>query len=156
MQILSTKKRKILTVILPLIIVFIGMGCLVYNLFFINNDNTSYLYPKNNNGQTYGSSAYAGSVDDLPDLIRVKGKYGNVGYIYKDDYLLNTKNDYERYSLSLSESELKRARESHKNDYADINKVDFYKICYDVPVYDETGDTIIDKFTFSIGTYPYS
>lgn len=155
MQILS-KKRKIFAVILPLIIIFfIGIACLVYNSFLIDNDNTNSIYPKNNNGKTYGSSANAKTEEELPDLIRVEGKYGNVGYIYKDDYLLNTVNDYERYSLSLSESELKRARESHKNDYTDVSKVDFYKICYDVPVYDESGETIIDKFTFSIGTYPY-
>lgn len=112
-------------------------------------------FPTNTNGLTYGSAMEAKSDDEVPDLVKVMGKHGNIGYIYKDDYLRNTVSDYERYSKALSKIDLENAREQHKNEYDDISTVDFYELCYDIPVYDNTGENEIDKFTMSMGFYPY-
>lgn len=146
---------KIIAIVLVIGILLVGGGFLVYKSSTSNSKNASDLYPKNSNGQSFGSAMNAETDDMLPDLIRVEGKYGNVGYIYKDDYLLTTINDYERYSEALSKEELQIVRESYKNEYEDVSKLEFYNVCYDVPVYDETGDNVIDKYTFIMGTYPY-
>jgi len=52
----------------------------------INQSPTEALnYPKNENGQTYGSAADAASYETRPDLIRAVGMDGTVGYLLKKD-----------------------------------------------------------------------
>jgi len=52
-----------------------------------NNSQTSAsVYPKNENGQTYGSSMYATSIDTMPDLIKARGVDGTSGYIRREDF----------------------------------------------------------------------
>ncbi|NPV71705.1 MAG: peptidase M56 BlaR1 [Firmicutes bacterium] len=43
------------------------------------------VYPRNENGQTYGSAAYATSPDTEPDLIAAPGVDGTLGYVRKVD-----------------------------------------------------------------------
>jgi len=42
-------------------------------------------YPKNKNGQTYGSSAGATSPETEPELISAIGEDGTEGYVLKKD-----------------------------------------------------------------------
>ena len=154
MKLLKISKKSVVSIIVIVGVVLIA-SCIIYNIPFSKQSNESDLFPKNSNGQTYGSAMYAESQEELPDLILVMGKHGNVGYIYKDDYLNRTNNDYERYSSALSPKQLKKTRELYKDKYPNVEEMDFYDVCYDVPVYDETGINVIDEYTFTIGTYPY-
>ena len=54
-----------------------------------NNQNSTnpHYYPKNINGQTYGSGENANHVDVLPDLIHVGSVNGIAGYVMNKDYL---------------------------------------------------------------------
>ncbi|MDO7788795.1 hypothetical protein [Desulforamulus aquiferis] len=48
--------------------------------------NNASIYPKNSNGQTYGSALYANSPEEEPDLISVLGDHGKSGYALKQDF----------------------------------------------------------------------
>lgn len=144
-----------MTVIFITVVVAAAAVIAVYNAYFSKTSDDNELFLRNGNGQSYGSAVHTGSQGELPDLIRVLGKYGNVGYIHKEDYLRKTVNDYERYSSALSKNELERTRALYKEKNPDADEMDFYNVCYDVPVYDETGINKIDVFTFVMGTYPY-
>lgn len=112
-------------------------------------------YPKNSNGETYGSALDASSFNNnIPDLISVKGKNGIRGYVQKDDFLLITKNDYEHYKeIITDEKMLKWLRSQYKNVRSDYENLSFYDDVYDVPVYDVEHETIIDTFPLTAGTY---
>lgn len=55
------------------------------NLSAKNNIPTP-VYEKNKNGQTYGSSAFANTPDQIPDLISAIGVDGTEGYILATDF----------------------------------------------------------------------
>ena len=131
-----------------IILTAVALVCTGIFLFFSNNHSE-----EDNKILTYGKATDATSIDELPDLIAVIGKSGKEGYIYKSDYLGETIGNYENYTVALSESELKIAREQNKTKYSNVSEVDFYKRCYDVPVYDNTGKTEIDKFVMQNGGY---
>jgi hypothetical protein len=48
---------------------------------------TNPTFPKNQNGQTYGSAMNVTSVSQLPDLIKAQGTNGQVGYVRAADLL---------------------------------------------------------------------
>jgi len=50
-----------------------------------NQNEAAPVYQKNENGQTYGSSAYATSIETEPDLILAKGVDGTTGYVRSVD-----------------------------------------------------------------------
>ncbi|MCM2998633.1 hypothetical protein M3647_14185 [Paenibacillus cellulositrophicus] len=82
-------------------------------------------YPKNKNGQTYGSSADATSPDMEPELIRAIGVDGTAGYVLKKDL------DGE---LPKTPEEAIAMQNSRSPDG------------YDIPLYDVDGESVIGLF----------
>lgn len=83
------------------------------------------------------------------------GKHGTKAYIAKADFLRETQDNYETYTLAVSGAELDAVRKSKKDEYENADELDFYRICYDVSMYDENGDLIDDSFRFTVGIFPY-
>jgi len=81
-------------------------------------------YPKNQTGQTYGSTADDASLASEPDLIKAVGVDGTVGYVLKTDL-----------DRKMPKSP-KEALEQQRN--APENRV--------IPLYDVEGKTIIGQF----------
>lgn len=85
-------KTKGVQVLIIVIALFIGIfaGSLGYNIVAANNfPNQSFTpapnYPKNENGETYGSASLANSLETEPDLISAIGVDGTHGYVRKTD-----------------------------------------------------------------------
>lgn len=51
----------------------------------LSNQGEAPAYPRNENGQTYGSALYATSPETEPDLILAKGEDGTIGYVRSVD-----------------------------------------------------------------------
>lgn len=82
-------------------------------------------YPKNENGQTYGSEADATSPETGPELIRAYGENGIEGYLMKQDlYGEQPKTPEEALAIQNSRSPGGR----------------------DIPLYDVDGETVIGVF----------
>lgn len=81
-------------------------------------------YPKNESGQTYGSSVDATSSETLPDLIKSIGVDGTEGYILKKDYV----------------------GERPKSPEEAIASMETNKDGRDIPLYDVDGKTVIGVF----------
>lgn len=157
--------KKIWFITVTLFVLIICLGLVFFNSTNETTQNVSLsntqaqlednaLYSQNENGLTYGVFT-SGNLEELPDLVATMGKHGTLGYMRKDDYLgLNT-SQYEIYTLALSKEELEQAREQYKNHYSDVSTVEFYQRCYDIPLFDETGENEIDSFQMSMGFYPY-
>lgn len=126
------------------------------------NDNNekiknSDLYQTNSNGQTYGC-AETTSFEQIPDLIRALGKNGTEAYMRKEDFLGENTEKYEVYTVKVTGDELEFVREQYKDQYPDITDitiVDFYKKCFDIPLFDESGEKEVDQFTVNVDYYPY-
>lgn len=82
-------------------------------------------YPKNENGQTYGSAADAISPETEPDLIRAKGVDGTSGYVQKKDLDGELPKNPEE-ALAIQKSRPPGGR--------------------DIPLYDVDGETVIGVF----------
>ena len=120
-----------------------------------NEIPNSDIYSTNSNGQTYGFIETT-SIDQLPDLISAMGKSGTVSYMRKEDYLGENRGKYEVYTIQLTGEDLEFAREEYKEHYpdTDVTNMTFYKECYDIPLFDETGEKEVDKFVMERGIYP--
>lgn len=112
------------------------------------------IYPTNSDGQTYGF-AETTAFDQIPDLITAMGKNGTLAYMRKEDYLGQNRENYEVYTVLLTGDELEFAREQYKDQYPDVTKISFYKECFDIPLFDESGKKEVDKFVMERGIYPY-
>ncbi|MCP1186442.1 hypothetical protein [Paenibacillus sp. 1781tsa1] len=91
----------------------------------MNQIHINSLYPKNKNGQTYGSAIYATSLETKPDLILAIGVDGTEGYLLKKDM----------------EGELPNTPEeaiAMQNNRSPDG--------YDIPLYDKDGETVIGVF----------
>lgn len=91
----------------------------------MNQFHITSLYPKNKNGQTYGSSVYATSLETEPDLILATGVDGTEGYLLKKDM----------------EGELPKTPEeaiAMQNSRSPEGR--------DIPLYDKDGETVIGVF----------
>jgi len=87
------------------------------------------VFPKNANGQTYGSSALVNSPDQEPDLISAVGVNGTEGYVRSEDLngkLPNTPEEAVAYNRKLKTERL-------------------------IPLYDVDGKTIIGEFKIRNG-----
>lgn len=82
-------------------------------------------YPKNKNGQTYGSAADATSPETEPDLIQAEGVDGTVGYVLKKDL------DGEQPKTPEEAIVIQNSRPPGGYDY---------------PLYDVDGKTVIGVF----------
>lgn len=82
-------------------------------------------YPKNENGQTYGSAADAISNETMPDLIRAAGVDGTVGYVRKED-LEEEQPKTPEEAIALQQKRPPGGR--------------------DIPLYDADGKTVIGVF----------
>ncbi|BBH20258.1 hypothetical protein Back11_16030 [Paenibacillus baekrokdamisoli] len=82
-------------------------------------------YPKNKNGQTYGSAADATSPETEPDLIQAEGVDGTVGYVLKKDL------DGEQPKTPEEAIAIQNSRPPGGYDY---------------PLYDVDGKTVIGVF----------
>jgi hypothetical protein len=85
------------------------------------------VFPKNKNGQTYGSAAFAVSPDNEPDLIKAWGVDGNLGYVLKSDL----------------------DGDKPKNPEEAIAQQKLQKGDRTIPLYDVDGKTVIGKFIMS-------
>ncbi|WP_248928018.1 hypothetical protein [Paenibacillus hamazuiensis] len=83
-------------------------------------------YPKNEKGQTYGSSADATSPETMPDLISASGVDGTLGYLLKKDVIGSENPKTPEEALALQKSRPPGGR--------------------DIPLYDVDGETIIGVF----------
>ncbi|WP_152682978.1 hypothetical protein [Paenibacillus sp. VT-400] len=91
----------------------------------MNQFHITSLYPKNKNGQTYGSAVYATSPETEPDLILAFGVDGKEGYLLKKDM----------------EGELPKTPEeaiAMQNSRSPEGR--------DIPLYDKDGETVIGVF----------
>lgn len=91
----------------------------------LNQMHITSFYPKNQNGQTYGSAVYATSPETEPDLILAFGVDGTEGYLLKKDMEGELPNTPEE------------AIEMQNNRSPDG---------YDIPLYDKDGETVIGVF----------
>lgn len=82
-------------------------------------------YPKNNNGQTYGSSADANSPETEPELISAVGVDGTAGYVLKKDLDGELPKSPEE-AIAIQNSRSPGGR--------------------DIPLYDVDGETVIGVF----------
>ena len=98
-------------------------GVNIIGSLYISTKNMN--YPKNKNGQTYGSSADASSPETEPELISAAGVDGTAGYVLKKDL------DGER---PKSPEEAIAIQNSRSPDGRDI------------PLYDVDGETVIGVF----------
>ncbi|MET3544732.1 hypothetical protein ABID47_001326 [Paenibacillus favisporus] len=98
-------------------------GKTVIGTFHVGAKNMN--FPKNKNGQTYGSSADAASPDMEPELIRAIGVDGTAGYVLKKDL------DGE---LPKTPEEAIAMQNSRSPDGRDI------------PLYDVDGESVIGLF----------
>ncbi|WP_143021611.1 hypothetical protein [Paenibacillus sp. OK060] len=98
-------------------------GKTIIGSFHISAKNMN--YPKNKNGQTYGSSADATSLETEPELISAIGEGGTAGYVLKKDL------DGE---LPKSPEEAIAIQNSRSPDGRDI------------PMFDVDGETVIAVF----------
>ncbi|PKM47227.1 MAG: peptidase M56 BlaR1 [Firmicutes bacterium HGW-Firmicutes-8] len=89
------------------------------------------VFPKNENGQTYGSSALVNSPDQEPDLISAVGEGGVEGYLRAVDL------DEE---MPKTPKEAVARNNKHKPD--DV---------IEIPLYDVDGKTVIGVFKHSHG-----
>ncbi len=150
----SPKKLELtfLCICITLIVILIA--------FFILKDNGNNVkdtfYSINNNGQTYGSLVYASEAGTYPDLILVLGNDGIEGYMAQADFLGNSIANYEQYEKEITNEELiNHYRNQYKDKYSNSENLKFYQTCYDIPLYDETGENIVGTYTMVIETLPY-
>jgi len=98
-------------------------GKTIIGSFHIGAKNMS--YPKNKNGQTYGSATDAPSPDMEPELIRAIGVDGTTGYVLKKDL------DGERPKSPEEAIAIQNSRSPGGRD---------------IPLYDVDGETVIGVF----------
>ncbi|MCF8011727.1 MAG: hypothetical protein K9L17_07290 [Clostridiales bacterium] len=100
----------------------LGFGPAIANT--LPNQNQEPIYPKNENGQTYGSDAKATSIETEPDLILAEGVDGTKGYVR---------------SIDLNGPEPKTPKEA----LAMQHKAESVR---EINLYDVDGKTVIGKF----------
>lgn len=153
----TSKKLKACCIVGIVLIIFLGAIVIFRPKNNSNNNDNSEstsLYQTNSNGQSYGY-AETTSVEQLPDLIPAKGKNGTDGYMRKEDYLGENTEKYEVYTIDLSGDELETARKQYMNQYEDVSTVKFVKRCFDIPLFDVSGEIEVDQFRVNMGYYPY-
>lgn len=84
-------------------------------------------YQVNEDGLTFGSDYLASSVEECPDLVKVKGENGNIGYVYNTEFYPEINNPLEALSYI----------NSHNTNYI-------------IPVYESDGKTVIDYFEITV------
>jgi ABC-type transport system involved in multi-copper enzyme maturation permease subunit len=89
-------------------------------------------YSVNKNGQTYGSSLYATSPSEEPDLIKAYGVDGTLGYVKKTDL----------YGDMPKTPEEAIARQQRNKVLGSTRTI---------PLYDETGEKVIGVFELQQG-----
>ncbi|MDR9748563.1 hypothetical protein RJQ12_24505 [Paenibacillus taichungensis] len=98
-------------------------GKTIIGSFHISPKNMN--YPKNKNGQTYGSSANATSPETEPELISAIGEDGTEGYVLKKDL------DGELPKLPWEAIAIQNSRSPEGRD---------------IPLFDVDGETVIGVF----------
>ena len=68
-----------------MLIGMLGFNSVTANIYENPNLGPAPVYPTNENGETYGSSAHANSLETEPDLIAAVGIDGTKGYLRKTD-----------------------------------------------------------------------
>jgi hypothetical protein len=109
----------------------------IFGTFAINTTNAKTnqkptpvtIYPKNENGETYGSALYARTVEERPELIEATGEGGVRGYVRKKDLEVELPKTPEE-ALAFNK---KRQAEGPRQ----------------VPLYDVDGKTVIGVFKSS-------
>lgn len=117
-------------ILIMAIIAGILLGTLCFDsVIASNNPNQSFssapVYPINENGETYGSSSYAISLETEPDLISAIGVDGTLGYVRKTDLNGEMPNNPEQALAGMRQREGKVRQ---------------------IPLYDVDGKTVIGAF----------
>ena len=91
-------------------------------------------------------------------MIAAQGNNGKGGYILKIDYFARYNGtlyeNYETYNVVITdERTLEWQRELQKDKRDDYETLNFYKTCYDIPMYTTEGDPIDDIVTLIAGYY---
>ena len=128
---LLLKAKKIFMVFI-LFLIGLTVGTVIY-VSADNYINQSFAptphYPKNENGETYGSALDSTSLETEPDLIKAYGEDGNIGYIRSEDlYGAQPRTPQEALEMQDKESGEK-----------------------EIPLYDKEGKKIIGKFKIQGG-----
>jgi len=87
------------------------------------------VYPKNENGETYGTSLYARTPEEEPDLIEAYGEGGIKGYVRKEDLRGGEMPKTPEEAIAIQN---KRKAEGPRT----------------IPLYDVDGKTVIGVFKF--------
>ncbi|MDF9409889.1 MAG: hypothetical protein A4E53_00788 [Pelotomaculum sp. PtaB.Bin104] len=96
------------------------------------NAGSNYVFPKNQYGQTYGSSFYATSPETVPDLVAAVGMDDTKGYVKRTD--------------------LEQPFPKTPQEAIALNKQNLAHPTQEIPLYDVDGKTVIGKFIFGGGT----
>lgn len=84
------------------------------------------VYPKNENGDTYGSAFHASTNEEKPDLIEAIGEDGVTGYIRKKDLDGDMPKTPEEATALMNKQQVKGPRQ--------------------IPLYEKDGKTVIGTF----------
>lgn len=108
--------------------IYIGpaMASTIANTYSNRSIEPAHVYPRNENGQTYGSELYATSPATAPDLILARGVDGTIGYVRSAD--LNEE-------MPKTPEEALAQQNMHK--VGDVRQI---------PLYAVDGKTVIGKF----------
>ncbi len=104
------------------------VGSYGVNLVMAENTNSAPKYQVNENGETYGSSMKAESIETEPDLIWACGTKGESGYVKKSDLNGDMPKTLEE-AITITQTNKAQSRE--------------------IPLYDKDGKTIIGSFEIS-------
>lgn len=111
-----------------LIVVTLVIGLLSVTMVAMAS-RTNPPFPKNQNGQTYGSAMNVTSVNELPNLIKACDSHGNIGYVWATDVLGEAPKSPQEAVAQNSKSEVVRQ----------------------IPLYDVDGKTVIGSFNIGGG-----
>lgn len=152
----SSVKRNVILIVSGILLAAIVL-IVIYSLSgSFNKTSNPYGFQINEKGQTYGSTMYVEDTDDYPDLIAAIGYRDTEGYVLKDDFLGKNIGDFEKYTKFVTDkTRLTNLRNEHKFKYVNYESLDFYDVYYDIPVYAEDGEEVVDKFQMCMGTYPF-
>ncbi|MBP1991208.1 hypothetical protein [Paenibacillus eucommiae] len=118
---------KIIVITSFVFVVMVALGSLTIHFTSANSDNfVKAKFPKNANGQTYGSDSDVRNSEEGPDLIEAYGVAGNIGYVLKKDL----EGDRPKSPEEAVAMEKKKVPGS---------------ISY-IPLYEADGKTVIGKF----------
>lgn len=136
---MKTKKMVIFAFSIGLLISMSAVVAFAANGFLNRGQEKPLSYAKNKSGQTYGSAAFAVSVETEPDLISAVGVDGTEGYVYSKDLNGDMPKTPEEAVAQTNAIREKTAR-ARSNEPVVVRTI---------PLYDVDGKTVIGEFAIT-------